>query len=367
MNKFVIFCSLFLLILTNNNLAFAQKSINVLTIGAKNDGHFDNWSILQKAVDRLANSGGGELYFPNGNYAIYNKSLLIWGNNITIRGESKHDVKIIKKGKVGSFGDCIDVAGKIPGYVYYGDFGKGDYSVPKYYKGSAVPANGIIIENVTITSQLNSQAKYHLANNLGIVNSKNVTVRNCILSNAPQSNLAIVNDQKLFVNENVNITNCVFEGSRRHNVRVITMNQGPFKGNKVSISNSIFRNVSGADDRVKELVGKQVNLWYRGGASSNGYKLVVTNCKFDDSGIVYANGNVNGFELSNSEIFDNVFIYHTISQSSNPSINLIGNTVHPSKNVNKHINNSLKRRFNKVDNVNIYPRSILNSKGLNLK
>src|SRR5690606_26560344 len=152
----------------SNNL-IAQLNINVKTIGAIGDGKFDNWELLQKAVDRIANAGGGELYFPNGNYAIFNKSLLIWGKNITIKGESKSGVKIIKKGQVGSFGDCIDIAGKIPSYVYYGNFGKGSYLTPTYYRGILMPVENIIIENLTITSELNQQSKLHLANNLGVV------------------------------------------------------------------------------------------------------------------------------------------------------------------------------------------------------
>lgn len=356
---------IFTFLIISNNL-IAQLNINVKTIGAIGDGKFDNWELLQKAVDRIANAGGGELYFPNGNYAIFNKSLLIWGKNITIKGESKSGVKIIKKGQVGSFGDCIDIAGKIPSYVYYGNFGKGSYLTPTYYRGILMPVENIIIENLTITSELNQQSKLHLANNLGVVNAKNVTIRNCILKNAPQTNLAIVNDQKLFINESINVTGCTFEGSSRHNVRVITMNQGRHIGNTVTISNSYFKNVNGSDDRVKELIGKQVNLWYRGGANNDRYNLTISNCKFDDSGIIYANGNVNGFELLNSELYDNVFIYHTIGFNQNPKVNMKGNIYHSSKNVNQHINKTLKGRFNKIGNINIYPKTILNSRNVKI-
>ena len=353
--------SLCVFVFCNNFFVFSQSHFNVKSLGARGDGKFDNWQILQRAVDKLASDGGGELYFPNGDYAIYNKTLIIWGNNITIRGESKTGVKIIKKGQVGSFGDCIDVAGKIPGYVYFGNFGKGDYLKPLYYRGNLQPATNILIRDLTITSQMAAQSKLHLANNLGIVNSNRVTIKNCVLKNAPQSNLTIVNDQRMFVNDNINIDGCTFEGSRRHNVRVITMNRGPLIGNKVTISNSIFKGVKGTDDRVKELVGKQVNLWYRGGENKDSFGLVVANCVFDDSGIIYANGNVNGLQVTNSELYDNIFIYHSSSRNKTPKLIFKNNRFYKSNNVNKHINSSLKNKFNKNKNINIFPSSISKS------
>ncbi|MGV3765967.1 MAG: glycoside hydrolase family 28 protein [Chitinophagaceae bacterium] len=44
------------------------QDINILHCGAKGDGRFNNTSIIQKAIDELAGSGGGKLIMPKGTF-----------------------------------------------------------------------------------------------------------------------------------------------------------------------------------------------------------------------------------------------------------------------------------------------------------
>ncbi|MFI5161264.1 MAG: glycoside hydrolase family 28 protein [Sphingobacteriales bacterium] len=62
------YTSVFVLLLLNC-AAFAQKSIyNVLSFGAKADGNASDTKAINRAIDSAAAEGGGQVYFPAGNY-----------------------------------------------------------------------------------------------------------------------------------------------------------------------------------------------------------------------------------------------------------------------------------------------------------
>ena len=46
----------------------AEPFLNVLEVGAVNDGNFKNTEVIKKAINMAAESGGGTVYFPAGNY-----------------------------------------------------------------------------------------------------------------------------------------------------------------------------------------------------------------------------------------------------------------------------------------------------------
>lgn len=304
-----------------------KSLINILDRGAIGDGKFDNWEIIQRAIDELTNQGGGTIFFPKGNYALYDKSLVIWGNNIILKGESTSSVKIIKRGKVGYFGECIDIAGKINGHKYYGEFGQGSYMTIRTYQGQTEKAKNIVLSNLTIDSQLSdTSSKRIFANNLGIINSDNVTINDCVIQNALQSNAVIVNDAESASNSNITFNRCVFQHSNQHNVRVISYNNGSFMGNEgISFNKCHFLNVLGADKRQKEIKGEKVLFWYRGAKISGKSAVSINNCTFDDSGIIFINSNSNGFSINNSRVGSSLNIQHSSSLEAKPSV-VIKNT-----------------------------------------
>src|SRR5690606_29820866 len=116
------------------------------------------------------------------------------------------------------------------GGKYYGGMGTTDYKRFIIYRGVRIQSENIQIQNLTFDNEIPYPKN---ANNIGIVNSKDVIIDNCTLKNAPQSNVAIVNDTNKAFNRNVILSNCSFLSSGQHNVRVISYNQGSIIGNLV--------------------------------------------------------------------------------------------------------------------------------------
>lgn len=345
----------------NNEKKRTLISLNLLELGAKGDGNFDNWEIIQRAIDSLARIGGGELIIPQGIYAVYDKTLSVWGSNIAIRGIDAEVSTIVKKGKVGSIGDCLVIMGKIPKYVYHGNFGEGNYVKPSYYRGILTSAFNITISNLKIRSELDIQPTRYRANNLGIINSKNVTIENCIFEEAPQSNAVVVNDANIFKNENISFKNCTFRNSGKHNVRVTTINQGKIIGNYVNFTDCAFLNVRNADDSVKELRGKKVNIWYRGGIVKGTTALRVNRCLVDSSGIIYANSNTSGLSIIDSKLQSGIYIYHTIQFENNPIIEISNISYDLKKSRINNMPEIVSRSFTKHNNLYIFPATLINS------
>lgn len=296
-------------------------TLNVKKYGVLGDGISDDWSSIQKLIDSLANNSGGVLFFPKGTYVIEDKTLLLWGSNISLYGESKTETILEKRGRAGWWGELLAISGKSPGGKYYGSFGNSDYNRFVIYNGKNVPSDNISISSFTFRT--NSKDISSMANNVGIFNSNQVYITNCIFSGAPQSNLAIVNNTIKSVNKNVSISNCIFQNSGKHNVRVISYNQGEYLGNKVVINNSYFCNVRSADT-LREIKGKKVHLWYRAGRGSNAISLTVSNSDFDETGSIISTVNSSNFTLKYSKV-NNVIELNSHRNYKQGVVTLIGN------------------------------------------
>lgn len=277
------------------NPLFAQVSINVKEFGATGNGFVDDFEALQKSIDYVSNRGGGKIYFSNGTYLIKNQSLVIWGSNIELVGGENTVLK--KVGASGWWGELLEISGKINGYRYYGSFGKSTYKDYILYRGKTISSKNIIIKNLVFDSSLATNLS---SNNVGVINSTNITFINCSFKNAPQTNLGIINDMRLFSNLNIIVSNCSFSGAGDHNVRVISYERGNHSNNSVRIENSAFTLVKGRS-RLKELKSNSLHLWYRAGANPNS-SLVVDNCTFDSTGDIIATVNGKGLRISNSKI-----------------------------------------------------------------
>lgn len=290
-----------LLLLCSFSLASAQNTINVkIQGGAKGDGRTDDWEALQKVVDQVANAGGGTIYFPKGTYVIQDKTLLIWGNNITLLGEDPELVILEKKGRAGWWGELMAVCGKSNGGKFYGAFGKRSYNSFVMHNSAPVPARNIQVKNITFRTDLNSVSSTQ-ANNVGVFNASNVLFDNCRFENSPKCLLGIVNNTLKHKNENIVVNNCIFRNSGGNSVKVISYNQGKAIGNSVKVSNCKFYNVRSVM-AARELKGEKVHLWYRAGLGGKAVNLTVDNCFFDATGSVRANVNVEGFTMLNSEV-----------------------------------------------------------------
>ncbi|MBK5209058.1 MAG: hypothetical protein JJE44_06090 [Flavobacteriaceae bacterium] len=280
-----------------------ENIINVKNHGVRGDGISDDWASIQKLIDSLANNDGGILFFPEGRYIVKDKTLLLWGKNITILGEPKNKTIFEKQGSAGWWGELLTISGKASGGKYYGSFGKTDYNRFVIYDGVNEPSKNITINNIFFTT--NSAEISSKANNVAIFNSNGVIIKNCVFSNAPQTNLAIVNNTLKSYNKWVIVSDCIFQDSGNHNVRVISYNQGKYLGNQVYIKNSIFKTVLNSDKSL-ELKDEKVHLWYRAGQGSDNISLTVENCKFDKTGKIRSTVNASNFKLKSSIVVNKV-------------------------------------------------------------
>lgn len=278
----------------NNSLIY-----NVKDFGANGDGKTDNWAALQNLIDKLSNGQGGVIYFPKGTYIIKDKTLLVWGNNLQLVGESKDETILIKKGVAGWWGELIAIGGKTNGGKYFGGFGNLPYDRFLIYKGRSLPANNVSINNFTFKTVGPSNSKN--ANNMGVFNSSNISISNCLFLDAPQTNLAIINDTQKHQNSNILVSDSEFMRSNNHNVRVISYNQGDKLSNNVVFQNCHFSNVIELD-RSKELMGKKVHLWYRAGLGNSLISLIVKSSHFDATADVVSTVNSSNLTIEKSVI-----------------------------------------------------------------
>ena len=321
-------------------LIYSQIRVNVKDFGANGDDNLDDFIPIQKAIDKVLNMGGGEVYFPSGNYLIKDRTLLIWGKNLELVGENKLSTVIKRIGNPGWWGELISISGKVPGGKYHGGMGTVDYERFVFYEGKREPAENITLKNITLSSDIQYPVN---SNNLGIVNSRNVVVDNCIMENAPQSNIAIVNDTDKASNDGIVVKNCILKSSGQHSVRVISYNQGSFKGNSVIIENCVFSNVLGLD-RNKEIKDRKIHLWYRAGSGDKNISLTIDNCKFDKTGDIITTVNTNNLKIIGSRIDCNIIIKsNRLYKASNM---LLSNNIIGKKNAIENLNKIQVKEFN---------------------
>lgn len=266
-------------------------TVNARWFGARGDGVADDFEPLQRALDFVQLQDGGTVHIPAGVYRIDTKTLRVWGQNIRVLGDGQEATIIRKTGSAGYFGDCCLISGKTNGKRSYGGFGTGSYASNILYTGPTIPCVNAIIEGLTFDTALTTPNTQ--ANNVGVVNTDGLIIRDCTFKNAPQSNLAFVNDTLLVSNGLNRVYNCTFTSSMKHSVRVNSYNSGAFVGNLAEFYECRFLNVLGVDDAA-EITGRQVHFYYRGGLASDKVGAKVVNCYFDATGsIVTSNRNMN--------------------------------------------------------------------------
>jgi len=306
---------------------------DVTNYGVNGADDIDDWAEIQSLIDKVCADGGGTVYFPKGKYIIENKTLLVWCSNVRLLGESNEEAQLIRRGKGGWWGELLSISGKSTGGKYYGGFGTLDYDRFLIYGGKRLPSENIVVENLLFDSEIPFPSQ---SNNIGVVNSKNVLIKKCIIKNAPKSNVAIVNITTKSINKNITLDSCIFKNSGQHNVRVISYNQGKFIGNSVLIKNSRFINVRNVD-RSKEIKGKKVHLWYRAGLGSDLVFLNVENSFFDSSGIIAGTINVDNLTIVDSDINGSIYLKINKKNYPNPKIKLINN---------KFVNDNIEKSIN---------------------
>jgi hypothetical protein len=179
-----------------------EKVISVKDFGAVGDGLRDDTPAIQEAIDRVAEVGGGTVFFPSGIYKINiqeNKFHAVTiRSNVTLKGASYRD-SIIKL-----------------------DERQGNYNA--IFAGEAVDTN------------LSNFAMYDLT--IDGNGSNNLISEPSIFKNARERYSV-----RIFLGKNINIERCRF--TNQGNVNVITINNDENLVSDITIKNNIFDLIGG--------------------------------------------------------------------------------------------------------------------------
>ena len=249
-------------------LNLSAQDMNIGEFGAKADGITDNTAIIQKAIDQLAASGGGTIYFPAGTYlsgSIFLKDNITIelskltilkgiaieseypGDHFTEKGfiriDQASNVSIRGEGIIDGSGDANVFQkgndGKDRPYLVHVRRSKNVVIKDVHLQNSAFwtlrlfENDGVRIDGISIYSHNNW-------NNDGIdIDSKNVIVANCRID-CDDDAICFKSDSKIPC-ENVVVTNCNLS-SNCNLIKFGTSGVGGFKN--IAVSNCVLHAAS---------------------------------------------------------------------------------------------------------------------------
>lgn len=187
-----------------------RETVSVIDFGAVGDGTTNDWAACQKACDYVQALGGGTVLFPPGyTFRIAANSIVIWGSNVKLNGYGATIYFDNAGGSAGTYGDPITVLGKQNGLAYYSPQVAGTYTSPATYSGASAASKNVSIEGFTITYGTFSS---DTINGISGMNCQHVTVKNCVVNDAPQTGFAWVATDN-FDCLDVTLENCLVDGS----------------------------------------------------------------------------------------------------------------------------------------------------------
>jgi len=301
---------LILLVALNSNLCAQSKVYNVTEFGAIPNDNKDDWPAIQNCINMACkDKGESVVQIPAGVFNLQHRPLLIWGSNVKLRGDKMNNTIIVKKGSPGFTGDMIDILGLNKKYRYFFtyDSDKKNFKVAEEYKGETIASQNVEIANINFETNIEfSTEKSCLSNLLGITNSDNILISNCSFKNAPNCNIAIVNDAQVDKNGQIRVNNCNFSDAGFANLKVVSYNQGKFHGSNVIISNSRFSSDNFSYNRSApcfKINGvPQNHIFYRVGADPEKMDIRISNCQFNNKGNIVLNNNVSNFSMDSSSM-----------------------------------------------------------------
>ena len=177
-------------VLTNVEDKLAQY-VSVTDFGAVGNGVVNDWEACQKACDYVQSLGGGTVVFPAGKtFRIAGNTIIIWGSNVNLIGYGATLYKDNAGGSAGYYGDALTVFGKVNGTLYYSpQVAGGTYTTPATYTGPTVPSVNVSIEGFNVTFGTHATDSI---NGISGLNFEHVTVKNCVVTGAPQTSFAWV-------------------------------------------------------------------------------------------------------------------------------------------------------------------------------
>ncbi len=184
----------------------SKLSVSVKDFGAVGNGVSDDTQAIQKAIDRVYQSGGGIVYFPSGTYKISIDNSKLYAitirSNVTLQGESS-DKAIVK------------LADKQPSYTSIMAGEKPDLDISNFN-----------IYNLGIDGN---------SSNNPIIPDSDFNRKKLIMRHAV----------RIYVGSQINIRGCKF--SNHNSINVIAIIQDEIPITNVSIKDNIFENIGGGN------------------------------------------------------------------------------------------------------------------------
>jgi len=295
----------------------AQIILNIKDYGADSSGKNDNTVIFQKAIDDLAESGGGVLTIPKGTYGI--KSVSFVGkkySNITIKGQDAtikqllpKDRKILKQSQFNTFATKLGADGC---FLF-------DAGVSNQKKDSESIKN-IHIYGLTFFSEVNKHGFDELLHQISAHGVSNFLVENCNFIGFLGDAIAInggtdFSKNRNAYNKNIQIINCKFDGINKDNRQGISI----YYADDFLIDKCVFENITREDmpGAIDIESDDPTNV------SRNG---MIKDCSFENIGgigaIVF---NIRASRKENNYSYKNFKVENCIFKNTNCVITVIGN------------------------------------------
>jgi hypothetical protein len=266
---------------TNVEAKLAQ-TVSVLDFGAVGDGVVNDWEACQKACDYVQALGGGTVIFPAGKtFRIAGNTIIIWGNNVNLIGYGATLYKDNAGGSAGYYGDALTVFGKLNGTLYYSpQVAGGSYTSPAAYTGLTTPSVNISIEGFTCTFGTHTTDSI---NGISGLNFEHVTVKNCVVENAPQTSFAWVASEGASCTH-LTMDNCFSDGAGMQAFRFNSYNTNPGDAGEIfaKVINCRSENTQlTVTSPWPEQYGLPSSAFVRASGNDIQFQVSFDNCQFD--------------------------------------------------------------------------------------
>ena len=299
----------------NMILFYIEKSFYVTPemFGAIGDGVNNDWEAIQRAVDHCQDLGAGVVVFTTGKTYMIDQAICIAKDNITILG---YGATIKRTGLPGYYGDVLDVFGLRNGLDYYGV--NDDYSTRDTYTGPTTPSNNINVLGVNIICDGTSGAM----NGIGVVNAKNVLIKDCIIDNIPKCSYVAISTADM--SAEATFDNCISLNANGHGFRTTAYDTtDPDNTFIININNCTEKGSLGTagNEETPQAAGFICGLYLNGETLDKNCKISANNCLFEH-GIIQA-GVTGVFNFYNVT----AQFYYGYASASTPSTTSVENII----------------------------------------
>lgn len=305
----------------------ADAAKNVIDFGADPTGVTDSAAAIQAAINAVATSGGGTIFFPSGNYKTNSGITLV--SNLTLQGETGTVLKPSNSVPLWAYRGLSTNNVKVKDLTFEGTgtaYTDGNQQLLNISSASNIEITGCTFKNARISGVVIAGCgNVHISNsNLNNNylygadirdNSYNVTVDSCVFELNGNTGTATSNFGRglvLWQCSNSTVTNSVFNQNTEYGLRLYSQAGDVNANRNIAISNCVFR------DNGTSATGKNDLYIYDDQGTTQ--RVAITGCVFSTG-----NGNFAAV-LSGDEITFNGNIVKSINSQQAFGVSLFGST-----------------------------------------